>query len=91
MSQNNAAKRKALYLEALERFPKPGAKIRYKGTCPFWFTNIIANAERELVVGEIYTLQTIELFSSWARITLEETGETEFSLWFFEPIQPQAE
>jgi hypothetical protein len=95
MSENkasiNAARRKALYLEALERFPKPGAKLRYRGTCLFWFTDIIANAERELVVGEIYTLKTIEIFSSWASITLEETGETEFAFGFFEAIESKTE
>ena len=90
-ASNNAAKRKAVYLEALERFPKAGAKVRYIGTHVFWFTDIIANAERELVVGEIYTLKTIELYSSWASVTLEETGDHEFALGFFESVQTQPE
>ena len=74
------------YKEALERFPKPGAKLRYRGTNQFWFTNLIANAERELRIGEIYTLKSIELALSWACITLEETGDTEFSLGFFDDL-----
>lgn len=90
-ASNDAPKRNAAYLEALERFPKAGARIRYIGTHEFWFTDIIANAESELVVGEIYTLKTIELYSSWASITLEETGDQEFALGFFESIETQSE
>ncbi len=92
MSENEKAlkqfqrQRDAAYKEALERFPKQGAKLRYRGTNQFWFTNIIANAERELRIGEIYTLKSIELASSWACITLEETGDTEFSLGFFHDL-----
>ncbi|CAN5584349.1 hypothetical protein BH20ACI4_BH20ACI4_02000 [soil metagenome] len=79
--RRDAAKKRALL-----KFPKPGAKLRYRGTNQFWFTNIIANAERELRIGEIYTLKNIELASSWASITLEETGDTEFSLGFFDDL-----
>ena len=85
-SLNARHKRDSTYLEALERFPKPGAKLRYRGTGPFWFTNIIENAERELCIGETYTLRTIELASSWACITLEETGDHEFALRFFDDL-----
>jgi hypothetical protein len=74
------------YQEALERFPKPGAKLRYRGTNQLWYTNIIANAERELKIGTTYTLRTIQLFSSWALITLEETGDIEFALGFFDDL-----
>ena len=76
----------AEYQEALKRFPQPGAKLRYRGVKQFWFTNIIANAERELRLGEMYTLKAIKLHSSWACITLEETGDTEFTLGFFDVI-----
>ncbi len=79
-------RRDAAYKRSLARFPKPGAKLRYRGTNQFWFTNIIANAERELRIGEIYTLKSIELALSWACITLEETGDTEFSLGFFDDL-----
>jgi len=80
------AAKKQREAEMLAGFPTPGAKLRYRGTHTFWFTNIIANAERELRIGEIYTLKTIELASSWACITLEETGATEYALGFFEEI-----
>lgn len=74
------------YLQTLRRFPKPGAKLRYRGTNRLTATNIIANAERELRLGETYTLRTIELFSSWASVTLEETGDAEFALGFFDRL-----
>lgn len=74
------------YKEALEGFPKPGAKLRYRGTTQFWFANLIDNAERELRIGETYTLHSIKLALSWACINLEETGETKFSLGFFDEL-----
>lgn len=76
---------------ALAKFPKPGSKLRYNGTNQFWFTDIIANAERELRNGEVYTLKSIELFSSWASITLEETGDTRFSLGFFDDLSSSSQ
>gem|GEM_PF-3106213 len=76
----------AAYKEALERFPKQGAKLRYRGTTQFWFTDLVANAERELRIGEIYTLRSIKLALSWACITLEETGDIEYSLGFFDEL-----
>jgi hypothetical protein len=75
--------------EALESFPKAGAKLRYRGVHPFWFTDIIENANRQLRVGTVYTLKTIELESSWACITLEETGDFEFALGFFEKVDDE--
>ena len=80
-TRRNSAEKKAL-----AEFHKPGSKIRYRGTTQFWFANIIANADRELRIGEVYTLKSIELASSWACITLEETGDTEFSLGFFDDL-----
>ena len=74
----------AAHKRALERFPKSGNKLRYRGTTQFWFTNIIANAERELRVGEIYTLKSLELANSYCLVTLEETGEPKYSLAFFD-------
>lgn len=70
--------------KALERFPKKGNKLRYRGDPQHWHTNIIANAKRKLRIGEIYTLKSIELGRSWCYVTLEETGETEYSLGFFD-------
>ncbi len=72
------------YKRAYEKFPKSGAKLLYRGTNQFWVANLIANAERELRIGEIYTRRTIKLASSWACVTLEETGDLEYSLGSFE-------
>ena len=69
------------------KWPRPGSKLRYNGTRPFWFTNIIEDAEKNLVVGNIYTLAKIELASSWAAVTLEESGEVVYSLSFFEIVE----
>ncbi len=68
------------------KFPRPGAKLRYIGGKSFWPKDITANAERELRLGEIYTLKKIALASSSTCITLEETGETGFSLSLFEKV-----
>lgn len=83
---NDAHRHQPWYVEALEEFPKPGAKLRYRGAEATLLRNIAENAERELQAGEIYTLRTIELFSSWACVTLEETGETKFALVFFDSM-----
>jgi len=72
--------------EMLAGFPKSGAKLRYRGVHPFWFTDIIQNAERELRIGTVYTLNKREVASSWVAITLQETGDTQFALSFFEEV-----
>lgn len=64
-------------------FPVPGDTLTYKGTTPLWFTDIIKNAQNKLVIGQKYTLKTIKVFLSWCCITLEETGNSEYSLGFF--------
>jgi len=64
-------------------FPVPGAKLKYKGTHVFWFTNLIENAEKNLVKGQEYTLKKIDVASSWCHITLEETGDVDYALSFF--------
>lgn len=66
------------------KFPVRGAKLKFKGSQKhFWFTDILANAD-VLTVGKVYTLEHIEVFSSWCCVKLKETGELEFSLSFFE-------
>lgn len=72
------------------RFPRPGAKLRFVRIDNYHATNIIANAQRELHIGEVYTLKMIRLASSWACITLEETGDTEFALGFFDTLESTA-
>ncbi len=64
-------------------FPKPGTKVKYKGTHMFWFTNMIENAKKNLVVGQEYTLKTVDIASSWVRVQLEETGDLDYALSFF--------
>jgi hypothetical protein len=77
--------RPAMFRKALPDpdFPIPGDKLTYKGVHTFWFTNIIKNAENNLVRGKEYTLKKIDVASSWCCIKLEETGDIEYSLSFF--------
>ena len=76
----------AVYAEPL----RPGDKLRFCGTRPFWFADVIANAERSLRIGEVYTLKTIRAYSSWTEITLEETGATPYNDTWFEPFPAKA-
>jgi hypothetical protein len=76
------------YAAAYRRFPKAGAKLRFKQSHSFPYTDMAANADQELTVGEVYTLKTIELASSWAAITLEEKPEMRFSLGYFDVLTP---
>ncbi len=78
------------YAAAYRRFPKAGARLRFKQSHDFPYTDMAENADRELTVGAVYTLKTIELASSWACITLEEKPGMEFSLGYFE-ILPVAD
>ncbi len=67
---------------------KPGDKLEFKGSRPIWFANVLKNAGK-LVVGQEYTIRSVEPASSWCCIKLEEFPETEvfgddwFSLSFF--------
>jgi hypothetical protein len=78
------------YEAAYRRFPKAGAKLRFKQSHNFPYSDMAENADRELTVGAVYTLKNIELASSWACITLEEKPVMEFSLGYFE-ILPAAD
>jgi hypothetical protein len=72
------------------RFPTPGTKLLFTGANEeFWFTNLIENAQRLLTEGETYTLQDIEVYSSWARVTLAEIPAGEFPLSFFKYDKPK--
>ena len=67
-----------------------GDRLRFTGTSWHWFTDMIANAERDLKVGEIYTLKSISVASSWTGITLDETGDIKYCLsWFEEHKDPK--
>jgi len=53
----------------------------------FWFLEIISNAEKNLKIGQIYTLNKTHVASSWTAITLVETGELEYNLMWFKEIK----
>lgn len=65
-----------------------GDKVKFvgKNLKHFWFTDIIANAKRELEKDKEYTISEIKIFSSWTGITLKETGNLMYSLGWFEKI-----
>ncbi len=52
--------------------PKKGDQIQFKGGELFAFhTNCVENA-KNLVPGELYTVDSVEMASSWTRVTIEE-------------------
>lgn len=61
---------------------KVGDKITFDKVGPFWFTDMLENA-KQLVKGQQYTVSKINIASSWTGVRLEETGESQYSLsWF---------
>jgi hypothetical protein len=68
----------------MKQWPKLGSKVAYKGiTQPFWFTNIVKDANELLEVGKEYTISKLELASSWCAVILDEFPDKKFSLsWF---------
>ena len=68
----------------MKQWPKRGTKVTFKGTTqPFWFTNILKDANELLEIGKEYTITKIELASSWCAVILEEFPDKKFSLsWF---------
>lgn len=70
--------------------PKSGDQIQFKGGELWAFhTNCIENA-KNLIPGELYTIDTIEAASSWIKVTLKEVptqgkfGDDWFALHFFQ-------
>ena len=70
------------YIDSLPK--KVGDKVIFKGTHPFWFTNMIKDAEENLIIGGEYTIKTITAASSWTGLVLEEFPEMKFSFSWFE-------
>lgn len=68
----------------MKQWPKNGTKIIFKGTKkPFWFTNILKDADELLEIDKEYTIAKLELASSWCAVILEEFPEKRFSIsWF---------
>lgn len=62
---------------------KTGDKVIFTGVKPFWFTDITTNGYK-LEVGRKYTIKSRKTNSSWSNITLEETGDLEYNLAWFE-------
>ena len=62
---------------------KAGDKVKFIKVGPFWFTDLIENGKK-LTKGKVYTVSTKSIASSWTGITLEETGDKEYSLGWFE-------
>jgi hypothetical protein len=67
-----------------KKWPAVGDIVIYKGAGFTWFRNILKNAEDNLVVGETYTLSSVNPLSSWCSVKLKETGDVVYSLSFFE-------
>jgi hypothetical protein len=69
----------------MKQWPELGSKVTFKGTTqPFWFTNILKDANELLEIGKQYTISKLELASSWCAVILEEFPDKKFSIsWFY--------
>ena len=65
---------------------KAGDKLVYRETGPFWFNDMVQNAKNYLTKGKTYTVATKKVFSSWVLITLQETGDVEYALHWFDAL-----
>lgn len=65
---------------------KVGDKVKFTGTRPLWFTNIVDNGNK-LRKGAIYKVSYYKPASSWTAIKLAETGDLEYSASWFEVIK----
>ena len=65
-------------------WPKPGDKVVFAGEHSklHWFRDVLENAEK-LENGKAYTIATIEVLSSWVKITLEGFNDLRFCLNHF--------
>lgn len=70
--------------------PKKGDQIQFKGRELFAFhTNCVENA-KSLVPGELYTVEVVEMASSWTKVTIKELptkgifGDNWLALNFFQ-------
>ncbi len=66
---------------------KIGDKIKFvgKNSNYFWYVNLIENSKK-LDKKKEYTISEICLASSWTSVKLEETGDLEYNLGWFEKI-----
>lgn len=56
-------------MRTAQNTPK-GSKIRFNGVRPFWFTDMIESAQKWLVVGEYYEVESCQEASSWTGVKL---------------------
>ncbi len=72
-------------------FPKVGDKLIFTGVPKFYypcFTCMKARAERDLIVGQEYTVRKVAVYSSWCAVWLEGIGEEpdNFNIVFFKRV-----
>ena len=72
------------HMNATYQNTKEGDTVKFKGTHHHWFTNWIKDAETNLKIGAIYTVSHIQVNSSSTSVQLKETGDSKYSLSFFE-------
>lgn len=70
---------------------KPGDIVQFRGVGPFWFTNMVENAKKNLRKFGVYKIKAVKVASSWTGITLEETGDLEYSAGWFIPYEIRLE
>lgn len=64
-----------------------GDKIVFRASGPHWFTNRIENA-KTLTAGATYTVAEIRVASSSCAVRLEEMGDLDFELYWFDHPNP---
>ncbi len=68
-------------------FPRRGDKLKFKGVPSMYYPMFISVgkfANENLKIGQEYTVEKVEVNSSWCAIWLEGFGENFFNLSFFE-------
>ena len=67
-----------------------GAKVKLNVNLdampPFWFTNIVRDAQELLCEDEIYTVKAVHSASSWCAVELEEVSAAQFNLGWFDIV-----
>lgn len=51
---------------------------------PFWFTNIVRDAQTLLKEDQIYKVKAVHPASSWCAVELEEVSAAQFNLGWFD-------
>ena len=64
---------------------KHGTKVKFTGVRPYWFTDMIENGKK-LTVGNIYTINEEQVFSSHSVCSLLETGDLDYCGGWFEAV-----